>query len=146
MSKGPLFDILNAIDVGDSGAYKKYEKDYNPYMIMKWMAACKDPSRIILVNELLNTNVFRLSKEKELLFYLSCAISDGEKKRYKWIKRLKNKDKSSIEVVSQYYDITKREARISLSVFNNDDIIEMAQELGYTDKELKTLKKSLNDT
>lgn len=141
-----LFDMLSAIDSGDYKSYEKFEDEFNPFMTMKWMAACKDPIRITRVNELLNVVVFALHDHKQLLYNLSCALTDGDTKRYKWISRQKNVDTVKVELVSEYFDISPREARTSIGLYDTDDFIEMAEEMGYNDKELKSLKKKINDT
>lgn len=145
--KDSLFDLLSAIDRGDKSSYEKYEDQYNPYITMKWLASCKDPIRISRVNGLLNVVSFSLNKDKKLLYYLSCALSDGEKKRYNWIKRYKNNENTKVEILSAFFNITPREARTSLHLYTIEDWIEMAIELGYTEKEIKALHKKIkNDT
>jgi len=96
-----IFDILNKIDDGDYKAYEEVEKDFNPYMTMKWLASCKDPVRIRLVNEIINPLVFHLNQDKELMYYLMCSISDGKRKRYNWVKRYKNPNKEKEKIISE---------------------------------------------
>lgn len=150
MSKSnPIFDVLNCIDTRKIERFEDIEADYNPYMTMRWMAACKDANRITRVNGLLNVVTFNLHADKKLLYYLSCALSDGNTKRYQWINKYKE-DKTKNEIISMYFDITPREARTVHHLYNGEDLLEMAEELGYNEKELKKLQKSFiknkNDT
>lgn len=146
MGNSQLFDILNAIDDVDPSKYEELSDDYNPFMTMKWLASCKDPARIIRVNELLNVVTFTLHAHPQLLFNLSCALSDGRRQRYNWIKRYKDTRKKQIEIMASYFDITPREARTSIFLYTDDDILEMAEELGYTEQEIKKLKKHIDAT
>ena len=109
------------------------------------MASCKDPKRIDRVNKLLNVVTFSLHGHKRLLYLLSCALSEGNPKRYQWIPRLKRSNKK-LEVVAAYVGATEKEVRGSLHLYETSEVLEMASELGYTDKEIKALKKSLNDS
>lgn len=138
-----IFKILSHVDNMDKDAFEEIEREFSPFMTMKWMASCKDPNRIVAVNELLNLTVFNLHREKRLLYYLCCCISDGEKKRYNWIPRYKDKDKAKIEIMSKYFGISYKEARTGTWKYNTDDIVEMAEELGYDNSEIKKIKNKI---
>lgn len=142
---GEIFEILKKIDCG-TAVYDEIEKDFSPYMIMKWMASTKDPQRIQLVNQLLNSSLFALGKDKKLLFNLCMTISDGEERRYKWTKRPKKVPEEIINTVASYYDISHNEALTSLHILSKESIIDMTKDMGYTDKEIKSLKTKLNAT
>lgn len=137
-----IFDILRDIDARQISSFEDIGDEYNPYMTMRWMASCKDSNRVTRVNELLNVVTFGLSSDKKLLYYLSCALSDGESKRYQWIKKYKE-EPTIISVVSEYFHITPREARTVIHLYDKNSIIEMAVDLGYDDKELKKLSSKL---
>lgn len=139
-----IFEQLEKIDSFDIEAIKDEEffKEFNPYMINKWMAATTNPKRVLLVNELLNSMLFQLHKEKKLLYYLACASSTGPE-RYSWVKRPKNTPDPVVAVVADYYGISHREAKISLQLLENDDILEMVEDLGLDKKEVKKIKKHL---
>jgi len=139
-----IFDQLDKIDNFDLAAIKNEEflKDFNPFMVNKWMAATPNPRRVLLVNEILNSMIFQLHREKKLLYYLSCASSTGPE-RYSWVKRPKNVPDPITEIVSRYYDISYREAEMSLKLLEREDILEMAEELGLDNKDLKKIKKHL---
>lgn len=144
--KPDLFSMLASIDSQDRAAFDDIEKDFSPFMMMKWMASCKDPTRILMVNELLNISVFALHKEKRLLYYLCCAIADGDKKRYNWVPRYKNQNKVKSDIIAEYFSITEKEAKACLWKYKKEDYVEMLLEMGYTEKEIKALSKKLNDS
>lgn len=142
--KNDIFNILSKIDVGDISAYDSIEKEFSPFMAMKWMASCKDPQRILATNQLLNLCVFNLHREKKLLYFLACCISDGERKRYNWIKRYKNVDTTKANLISEFFSITEKEAKTGLWKYATEDYLEMAQELGYNNDEIKKIKKKIS--
>jgi len=139
-----IFEQLEKIDSFDLDAIKdeQFFKEFSPFMINKWMAATTNPKRVLLVNEILNSMIFELHREKKLLYYLACASSTGPE-RYSWVKRPKNTPDPVVEVVSDYYGMTHREAKMSLKLIDRDDILEMAEELGLDNKEIKKIKKHL---
>lgn len=140
-----LFDVLKKIDRG-TAVYEDIEKEFSPFMTMKWMASTKDPTRIHLINQLVNLPIFILGKDKKLLFNLLLTVADGNDKRYNWIKRPKKIPVEVLEVVCDYYEISYKEATDSLAIMEKKDVIDMAIDMGYTEKELKGLKKKLNAT
>lgn len=131
--KPTIFDILEVIDACELTEYENIEHQFSPYMTMKWMAACRDPNRITLVNDVLNVFVFNLSSEKLLLFYLACVISDcgGGNVRYNWIKTKKRTSDIRVELISEYFDISHIEAESGLWKYDTDDYLDMAEHLGY---------------
>lgn len=144
--KTDIFKVLEDIDSQNIKSYEDNESHYSPYMVMKWMSSTRDPKQLQLVNGLLNLTSFMLSKEKKLLYYLSISASDGKQKRYNWIKRPKQIPTVIVDVVSSYYEITPKEAIESIPYISKSDIIDMGISLGYTDSEIKKLKKSVDDS
>ena len=144
-NKKDIFYILSKIDAGNSQAFDEFEKEFSPYMAMKWLSGTKNSRQILLNNQLLNSVVFALSKEKKLLYYLSCCITDGKPQRYSWIKRPSKPSKELIDVVSKYYGMSYNEAVDSLKLISKDNLIEMATEMGYTEAEIKKLKSKKYD-
>ena len=136
-----IFKILNHIESGRKDTYSSVEKEYNPYMTLKWLSGVKNPKSIVLLNDSLNLVTFQLSREKKLLYYLSVATScNNAGTRYTWINRKKKTSSILLEVVTQYYGITDKEAEMSLCNLSKDEIIAMATELGYTEKQIKKIK------
>lgn len=140
-----IFDQLKAIDRLDIDAIEdeEFEKKFSPYMALKWYAAVKDPLRIKLVNSIANPMIFQLHKEKKLLYYLLCCCSDGSEKRYSWIKRPKKTNINLLNMVSEYYQISGREAEMTIKELNNDDLLEILDLMDYDDKLRNKIKKSL---
>lgn len=88
--------------------------------------------------------MFAGSADKSALFKLLAVAATGKAGRVSWIKGPATKAKRlSIECISQYYDCSPREA--STYKVAVDDLIEMAEELGWDKDEVTKLKKELDD-
>lgn len=140
-----IFEQLKIIDSMDTSAIKddEFAKNFSPFMSMKWYAATTDPRRVLLVNELVNPMLFSLHSEKTLLYYLLCCCSDGQPKRYKWVKRPKKINKHILEMLSYYYDISSTEATGVFKSLTKDDLLEILSECGYDTDTMKKIKKAL---
>jgi ketosteroid isomerase-like protein len=49
----------------------------------------------------------------------------------------------ALDIVKEYYDFSEREAKQSLPLLSSEDVIQLAEELGYQVDEIKKLKKEL---
>lgn len=144
-----IFHLLGQIDKKDTLFYSKLtdeqRKAYSPLVSMRWMSGTSDERQINYLNELVNRYVFHIGDHKELLFKLQCAASSGTSRRYNWMaaKTGGTKKNKGLDIVMAYYDYGVREAKSVMPLLSNDDIILMAEELGYQKEELAKLKKEL---
>lgn len=144
-----IFHLLGQIDKKDTQFYSKLtdeqRKAYSPLVTMRWTAGTTDERQIIFINELVNRFVFNLGNHKELLYKLQCAASSGISRRYSWMtaQSSSNKKIRGLGTVMAYYDYSVREAKSVMHLLSSDDIIGMAEELGYQKTELAQLKKEL---
>jgi hypothetical protein len=144
-----IFHLLGQIDKKDTMFYSKLtdeqRKAYSPLVSMRWMSGTRDARQIIFLNELVNRFVFNMGDHKELLYKLQCAASSGTPRRYNWMsaKTAGNKKNKGLEIVMQYYDYGVREAKSVMPLLGNEDILLMAEELGFQKEELAKLKKEL---
>ncbi|QDJ96415.1 hypothetical protein Xoosp13_229 [Xanthomonas phage Xoo-sp13] len=79
------------------------------------------------------------------MYLLLTACSDSKSKRYSWIKK-KGKDKKaavSVSAIAQYYDISKSEAIGYLPRLTLEDVLDMAEDLGYDKEQIKKIKTEL---
>lgn len=125
-------------ELSDSG-----KKSAAPVVIARWMTGTSDAAQLVRINTFVNPYLFSLGQEKGLLFKLMSAASTGRNVRYNWIKApgAKTSVKLKIEAIKQYYEVSGREAVIYLKNISNDDIIEMAEDLGWDKSEITSLKK-----
>jgi hypothetical protein len=143
-----IFNLLGQIDKKDSSFYSKLsdeqKKGYAPLIAMRWMSGTSDTRQIIFLNELVNQFVFNIGDHKELLYKLQCASSSGVSRRYAWLPAKNGaKKQKGLDVVMEYHNYGVREASSVMHLLSPDDIILMAEELGYQKTELAKLKKDL---
>jgi len=144
-----IFHLLGQIDKKDTLFYSKLtdeqRKAYSPLVSMRWMSGTSDERQIIYLNELVNRFVFNMGDHKELLFKLQCAASSGTPRRYNWMaaKTSGGKKNKGLDIVMQYYDYGVREGKAAMALLGSEDILLMAEELGYQKEELAKLKKEL---
>jgi len=142
-----IFALLSQIDkknyqIWDS-LTEAQQKEFSPLIVMRWMSGTSDPFQIIMLNEVVNPYVFELNKE--LLLKLLGVCSNGKQKRYSWVnlKTVGKKQKTAVELIEQYYEMTTREALDVLPMFSSEELMELAEELGLQKDELKNFKKEL---
>ena len=143
-----IFELLGAIDKKDTSYYSRLtdeqKKGYTPLITMRWTAGTSDTKQILHVNELVNRYVFTIGKHPELMYKLQCAASSGVTRRYTWqaakntIKKIKG-----LEVLMEYHNWGVRDATAAIKLLSAEDILGMAEELGYQKDELAKLKKDL---
>jgi len=138
-----LFAGLDSLTAGDLNWYDKLSDDGKkaaaPFVIMRWLAGTSDPAQIVRLNTFVNPYAFSLGQEKALLFKLLAAATTHKLKRYYWLKAPGGtSNKLSLEVTKQYYGWSTREAE--LQPIEPDDLITMAEELGWDNDQLKKLK------
>lgn len=144
-----IFDVLKRIEKGDRAFFdglEEYEtRKLSPLVLMKWMSGTKSADQIKLINGLINPMVFSLYKHPYLSYKLLMASNANKGNRLVWMKKKgKPKDSETIRVIKEHTGCSSSVAVDYLYILSNDDIIEMAEDIG-TDKETMTkLKKELD--
>jgi hypothetical protein len=147
-----IFSVLSKLNSGDLHIWEKLSeeerKGFSAYIITRWMSGTSDEYQIMCLNELVNPHVFSaVGKNPEIMAKLLACCGTKSSKRFSWIGESKRSGKESsmaLDVVKEYFDYTSREAKSQLSLLENCDIIEMAEELGWQTEDLKKLKKDLS--
>lgn len=123
------------------------QKTAHPFVIGRWLTGTSDPAQIVRINQFVNPYMFALGKDKDLLFSLLAAACTGSTARYRWIKGPASGGSSalSVKAISDYYEVTLREATRYLQNTSHDTIIEMAEELGWDKEAMTKLKKELGN-
>lgn len=136
-----IFDVLKQINSKNYNYLNNLPESlriqFNSYMTYKWLVGTDDPVQIMLIGDYVNDKVLTLAKHPDLLFKLFCTTSDRHN-RYSWIYPKKDSSES-VKVIAEYLECSYREARLHLNSFTSDDIVQMANELGYQDAEIKKL-------
>jgi len=145
-----VLDQLNSgnLDLWDSLSEEE-QKGFSPFIIARWMSGTSDPLQIMYLNEFVNPHIFNsvIGKRTEVMAMLLAICGTGNRRRFKWVAESKKGSKQSnmaLDIVKEYYDYTSREAQSQLSLLSTEDIIQLAEELGYQPDELKKLKKELS--
>lgn len=145
-----LFSGLESLSKSDYGWYGKLsdegKKQVAPLVLARWLSGTSDYLQLIKLNMLVNPYTFSLGNEKDLLCKLMAASATGPK-RYKWIKGPGSTGASSVrlKIISDYYEISLREAALYANAIDASDMIEMAEELGVEKDVLAKLKKELSE-
>jgi hypothetical protein len=145
-----IFRVLDAAKAKDRGFFSKLTPDeikaFQPFLVMRWMSGTGNASQIIMINRFLNPFVFALANEKELLWDLITVCNSGKKQRYTWLKLPTKKDPSrpiSTQAVMQYTGYSSRDAIEALRILTRDDVLEMAEDLGWQKEEIAKIKKEM---
>lgn len=145
-----IFRVLDDLSRGDVLTYRKLsaeeKKGFSPLVIMAWMSGTSDARQIMALNTFANPCIFPLGKHPELLAQLLAACSSKTPRRYYWLGVKAGKKKNlSMQVIKDYFDYSSQEVR-KMTIFPSDDeIIQMAEELGWQKDEMTKLKKEMKD-
>ena len=129
-----------------SALSEEQRKAVSPLVVMRWLSGTKDQRQIIALNTFANKFTFPLAKHPHLQMLVLQACSSKTNGRGSWI-GIKGGTKTTLrnEVLSEYFDYSINEIR-AMTVFPTDDeIILMAEELGWQRDEIAKLKKEQKD-
>lgn len=140
-----LFEVLKKIDSGDRTFLDNLEdevkKEFVPLITMRW-ASSAGGMQAVLLNELVNPMVFKMHDHPGLLYKLMVVSSEGKSRRYKWLKS-KSKvrtNKLTVKTIAAYYRCTSRDADFYAKRLPLEEILEMAEALGYDADTVKEIK------
>lgn len=123
-------------------------KDIPPLVIMRWLSGTTDKRQVFFLNTLANPMVFSLHKHKRLLLKLFMICMPGKSQKFTWHKQLSKAGMAkpmSTKVVCQYCGYSKREAEDALKLLQKQDIISMAEDLGYPPEDMTKLRREHKD-
>jgi len=151
MAKERALDIFTLLEQIDRKNYhiwdsltEEQRKEFSPLITMRWMAGCTDPAQIVFLNDIINLSVFSLGDHKEFLLKLLTVCSNGKTKRYQWINYKlggAKKLKKSVELIATHYRLGPKEAEDTRRLFNELELIELAEAEGWQKDEIAELKK-----
>lgn len=142
-----IFDLLGKLNDPKAGdIYSKLndeeKKGFAPLVVMRWASGTSDARQIMLLNEFVNPNVFTLGKHPHLLMMLLQVANSKTNKRYSWLGiKSKKKNSEALRVVQEFYDMSEREAKLLNPLPTNEELVEMAERLGWDKDEIAKLKK-----
>lgn len=146
-----VFQLLGQLDKKDyqiwSNLKEDQKKEFSALVTMRWMTGTSSAYQLVLLNELVNTTVFAMPEHKELMMKLLAVCSDGTPKRYGWVNYKmaggSKKVKLAVKLVATRYGLNDADAQDTLKHFNQEELIEMAESLGWQKDEISDLKKEL---
>lgn len=143
-----IFETLKQIDKKNINYFDNLDmeakKSLAPVVFMRWFSS-GNTKQLQLANAILNPMVYKMYHHPALMYKLFVACSDGKSKRYNWIKK-KSKDKSAptaTATIAAYQKCSKTDAARYRSQFTMDEIIEMAEDMGYDNEWVKKIKTEL---
>ena len=144
--KVDIFKLLDGISKNDISLIDSLSeeelKEVSPFFLQMWLK-CPDNNfdgRMCLTNEIINPYILSLSAHKKLLYKLMCVAHGFDiQTRYYLSKNKKISVKKHLIAIMDYYKCNEREARDYSNLLQKDDIIEIAEALGYDDEEVKEI-------
>lgn len=147
MHQVDIFSILNDISQGDTSFIDSFSeeelKSISPYVIQLWIKGADSnlDARMVLTNELVNKYIFSLADHKKLLLKLLCAANGfGGHPYYQFKKKKTSSVSNLLKLLMEYYNINQTHATDALQLLSVNDITEIAESLGYDNKDIKKLK------
>lgn len=149
-TKLDLFATIKEIDKKNRNWYENLpehqQKQANPFLLMQWLSCGNNDDQTVLINEIVNPYVFKLYKHPKLLAKVLTACTTGSSQRYKWISNAKNiRTPNCIDLISNAYDISKKEARTMINVIQQEDILLLAYNYGLQADQIKDIQKELKE-
>ena len=146
-----IFDLLSKISSSKSGdIYASLSEDgrkgFAPLVVMRWLSGTSDEQQIMLLNEFANPVIFPLAKHPHLLMRVLQAANSKTGRRYQWLGvKSKKKNVETMKVISEFYGMSMREVRLMNPLPTENEVVEMAESLGYQKDELTKLKKEFKE-
>jgi hypothetical protein len=148
-----IFRVLEAINDKDVGFLDKLTEEeakaFVPFVVQRWLSGTPSAKQVFFINELLNPFVFSLQGHKKLLWDLMTICSPGKQQRYAWnaLPSKKNTSKpTAVKVLQEYYGYSSTDAVNVLDLLSRQNLLDMAEELGWQNDEIAKIKKEVKET
>lgn len=141
-----IFDTLKRIDLRQEDYYdgmlETDQKQLHPLVMTRWMSGTSDPAVIQMLNLTNNKYNFILAQHKPLLMRMLLLSASGSSRRYQWLSKTKDTSQNrSLKVLREYYNCSVREADMYIKQHTMDELVQMAEYVGWQDDEVKALTK-----
>lgn len=146
-----IFTVLGNITKGNvdyiDSLSDEEVKAFQAYVVQLWLKGANNyhAERMVLMNEVSNPYVFSLGRHPKLIYKLFCVahgFNDGA--RFTFNRKRGKTANRSLSVVMNAYDYTQQKAQEALSILTNDDLLALAKDLGYDQKEMRELEKEID--
>lgn len=149
--KTDIFEVLGNLNKKNEDYYanlpEDQQKSLQPLLLQRWMSGTLDARQVFLLNEVANPYVFSLYKHKDLLWKLLTVCAPGKFAKYQWMSQ---KGAGAVSrpittaVVMEYYKYSTKHAKDAVQLLSVEQVIELAQHLGYQPEEIAKIKKEYN--
>ena len=144
MAKFDLFGTLKLINTSTLGVYETIPDEdkskASPFLIMKYLSGVSDRRQVVMLAQYVNPIIFTC-QDKGFLFDVMAASTSGRQTNVKWPGVMKTAASKYDAVVARFFDCSIREAKTMTEFYTKEEIIQMAEDLGMDDDEIKKLKK-----
>ena len=150
-----LKEKILAVDLGAKNLWDDIDDDQRKalkselWILNRYISSAKTSNKehaehfVITVNEYFNKHWFALQKHPKLMWQLLCSCSHESKKSFyhEWIGLgKKTTNTKRVKLLEDVYPNMKQdELELLAEISTNDELKELARELGWTDKEIKDL-------
>lgn len=145
-----IFRVLQAADEKNINFYanltEEEQKEFQPFIVMRWLSGTFSARQVYFINELLNPYAFSLANHKQLLWQLMTISCSGKQQKHFWNKLPGKKETNkpnATKVIMEYYQYSSNDAIEVLPLFTRDDIVELAEQLGWQQEEIAKIKKEI---
>jgi hypothetical protein len=151
-----MMTVLEAIDLKKRGFYanltEEEKKAFVPLITMRWLSALSDKNafnqqyQILACNELVNVNMWSLSKHPELLYLLMTVAGLGSKQYHQWIP---SKGKASTTpridaLLEQLYpNCNEQEMQLIYREYDAEAVKKLALQSGLDDRGVREIQEEL---
>lgn len=150
MANDNKINIIKFINEIDNGNFNQYEelsleqrKTISMVVLSRWLSCMKNTKQLLSVNNILNPLIFKFAyTHSNLVYKLMLVCSSGTQKQYRWLSKGKSIGTKpiSVDVISKYYGLSKKDSMKYLNLLGVDNVVECATSMGYDDKELTKIK------
>lgn len=150
VAKIPLRDMLNALDRNDFDFYSRLDKDqkkaFSPWLAMRYASSANGNDAyhyLLMINDIVNVDFSALSKHPELQWKLLATCGIGHTSYHPYIQPGKKRVKSKLHkfILTLYPTLNEQERDLLIEMNDKNDIIQLAKDNGFSDKEIKELFK-----
>ena len=150
-----LKEKILAVDLGAKNLWDDIDDEQRKalkselWILNRYISSAKTSNKehaehfVITVNEYFNKHWFALQKHPKLMWQLLCSCSHESKKSFyhEWIGLgKKTTNTKRVKLLEDVYPNMKQdELELLAEISTNDELKELARELGWTDKEIKDL-------
>ena len=146
----PIKDQMQAIDRNDFDFYARlddeHKKAFSPWITMRCASSAQGLAAyhyLLMVNDIVNVDFNLLKKHPELQWKLLAVCGQGKGVYHPWIAPIKRQKKSKLnEFLSKRYPtLSREELDLLVKINSEEDIKQLAQDMGLDEKEIKELFK-----